>query len=526
MRVSFIAAECEPWAKTGGLADVVDALARAMGAMTSGGSSASGGDASLGAPGIDGQVDVYLPRYRGMNVPQDRILGSSHMRLPDPTRPDGIADVDLIDVAADGYRLRLVDHAPAFDRDGYYGDATGDHPDNAWRFGLLCRAALEAIRADGGTDILHLHDWHTGPALLLRDGPYSGDARLGPAAALLTIHNLAYHGWVPPDRVWLLGLDRPALGSAPGHRPARLAPDGGIDLLRAGIERAELVNTVSPTFAQEALRPEYGMGLDEALRARGDGFFGILNGIDPAVWDPATDTDIAAPYDSASFDGKAACRRDLLQRVGFDPLDDGMVFGAIGRLDPQKGFDLLAAAAPGILAGGARLIVQASGHPSIAEPLRALAGRWPDRVAFIERFDRAVARRIYAGVDAFVMPSRFEPSGQGQMISMRYGTPPVARATGGLVDSIVDVAADGSDGTGFLFGPAEVDALVEACNRAMDLRKVHRDGHWLDLVRRGMARNFSWAAGPTAGYLEAYRRALVLREGMVADWTPAPAGNH
>ena len=503
MRVSFIAAECEPWAKTGGLADVVDALARALAGIRT---PPPGTDAV-----VDGPVDVYLPLYRGTPVPEAKVIARSQLRIPDATLPEGVNEVTLVDVAADGYRLRLVDHPGAFDRDGYYGDAAGDYPDNAWRFGLFCRAALEAIRRDGGTDILHLHDWHTGPALLLRDGAYAGDAALGPAAALLTLHNLAYHGWVPPDRVWLLGLDRPPLDAGSGHRPVAAGPQAGIDLLRAGIERAELVNTVSPTFAAESLRPEFGMGLDALLMERGDAFFGILNGIDPAVWDPATDADIAATYDLADPRGKAACRRDLLPRVGFDPDDDGPVFGAIGRLDPQKGFDLLAAAAPAIVAAGGRLVIQANGDHRIAEPLRDLATKVPRRVAFIERFDRAMARRIYAGADLFVMPSRFEPCGQGQMLALRYGTPPVVRSTGGLVDTVADVDADPVGGVGFRFGPADADSLVAACARAMAYRGDGRSARWDGLVRRAMAADFSWESGSAPRYLAAYALALRLR---------------
>jgi starch synthase len=490
MRVAFIAAECEPYAKTGGLGDVVDALARAVG--------------RAGAT----SVDVYLPRYRGMPVPAGAIRATSHLAVADPTLPGGTNEVALIDLSGDGYRLRLVDHPPAFDRDGYYGDVGGDYADNAWRFGLLCRVALEAIRRDGGTDILHLHDWHACPAILLRDGPYRGDTALGPAATLLTLHNLAFHGWTPADRVWLLGLDRSPSGGAPGRWPEGLAVDPGVDLLRAGIERADLVNTVSPTFAAEALRPEYGMGLDALLRERGDRFFGILNGIDPGVWDPATDLELAAPFSADALEGKAACRADLLARVGLDPDDGGPVLGAIGRLDPQKGFDLLAAAAPALVEEGARLVIQASGDPAIAEPLRVLAASAPSRVAFIERFDRAMARRIYAGADLFVMPSRFEPSGQGQMIALRYGTPPIVRRTGGLADSVVDVDEHPGRGDGFAFGPADASALLDACRRAIAFRGDGRGPDWAALVRHGMATDFSWESGPARAYLAAYRRAL------------------
>jgi len=419
----------------------------------------------------------------------------------------------LIDLAADGYRLRLVDHPPAFDRDAFYGVGTVDFPDNAWRFGLLCRAALEAIRLDGGTDILHLHDWHAGPTVLLRDGPYARDSRLGRAAAILTIHNLAFHGWVPPDRVWQMGLDRPPLEGPYGEWPPSLPAADGVDLLRAGIERAELVNTVSPSFAAEAVRPESGMGLDEVLRARGDRFFGVLNGIDAALWNPASDPQIAASYDRGDRSGKAVCRSALLGAAGFDTGDDHAVFGAIGRLDPQKGFDLLAAATPGLVEAGGRLVLQASGDPAIAEPFRQLARAYPDRVAFVEGFDRVMARRIYAGADLFLMPSRFEPSGQGQMIALRYGTPPVVRRTGGLADSVADVGEDPVRGTGFVFGPAEPEALLEACRRALQFRGDGRGERWAALIDRGMAQDFAWESGPAPRYVEAYRRALALRAG-------------
>ena len=209
------------------------------------------------------------------------------------------------------------------------------------------------------------------------------------------------------------------------------------------------------------------MGLDGALRAKGDRFFGILNGLDTKVWDPATDADQAAPYSREDRSGKATCRADLLTRIGFDPDDDGPVIGMIGRLDPQKGFDLLADAAPTLLERGARLVVQGSGHPELADPFRAIALANPDRVAFIERFDRVMARKIYAGADFFAMPSRFEPCGQGQMIALRYGTPPIVHRVGGLADTVIDETAHPGEGTGFSFTGATVEGLLAACDAAM-----------------------------------------------------------
>ncbi len=489
MRVAFLAAECEPWAKTGGLADVVDALARALGQI--------GGTELEGV----GPIDVYLPRYRGIEVPVDAV--ARRVSIPDPLAAEGVTDVDIIDVAGDGYRLRLVDHPPAFDRSGYYGDADGDYPDNAWRFGLFCRAALEQLRTeDRPPDVLHIHDWHATPALIFRDGDLRGDPALGSAASILTVHNLAYHGWTPAAALGQLGLRAPK---------ARKGSDaGGLDLLRTGIELAELVNTVSPGYAAEALGPEQGMGLDSALRAKGDAFFGILNGLDTDLWDPATDSALAAPYSRADRRGKAECRAALLSEVGLDPGDRGAVLSMIGRLDPQKGFDLLAGAAPALLARGVRLVVLGSGSPELVGSLRELAAARPDRMALLERFDRELARRIYAGTDGFLMPSRFEPCGTGQMIALRYGTPPIVRATGGLRDTVVDETAAPGRGTGFRFEVATPEELVEACDRFLGMFSPG-GAPWEALLDRGMAVDFDWRRSSAPAYLDAYRRAIEIR---------------
>jgi starch synthase len=489
MRVTMIAAESEPWAKTGGLADVVDALARALGRQPGG--------------RVEGPVDVFLPRYRSVDVPKD--AKASAVRVPDAMSADGATEVTIVDVAADGYRLRLVDHPAAFDRPEFYGDAAGDYPDNAWRFGLFCRAALETMRADGRpTDVLSLHDWHAGAAAIFRDRWYRDDPVVGGTAAVMTIHNLAYHGWVPRDRLRELGL-------APGDQGIARDADG-LDLLRAGIERSELANTVSPGFAAEALTPEYGMGLDGVLRAKGDRFVGILNGLDNAVWNPATDTALARNYSAADRTGKAGCRRNLLATVGLDPDDTGPVIGMIGRLDPQKGFDLLTSAAKGLLSRGARLVVLGSGDAKLVAELRVLAELRPDAIALIERFDRVLARKIYAGIDLFVMPSRFEPCGQGQMIALRYGSPPIVRRTGGLRDTVVDELTTPGRGTGFAFDGATPDALFGACDAAITAYEAG-GAAWDGLVSRGMAVDFDWTTGSAPRYVEAFERAIAIRRG-------------
>lgn len=485
IRVAFLAAECEPWAKTGGLADVVDALARALGAV--------GGDA------LDLPVDVFLPRYRTVVVPADRLIGERTVQVADPAAGRAArTSVRIVDVAADGYRLRLVDHPASFDRAGYYGDDRGDFADNARRFGLFCRAALATMEAEGRPpDVLHLHDWHAAPAV-----GYVGSGPGGPAV-LLTVHNLAYHGWTPRDRV-------PELGPEWTRLLARRA--AGLDLLAEAITRADLVNTVSPGFAGEALTPEFGMGLDGVLRSRGDRFSGILNGLDTELWDPATDPVTAAPYSRVDRRGKAACRADLLARLAMDPADRRPVLGMIGRLDPQKGFDLLAEAAPALLADGFRLVVQGSGSPDQVAGLRAVAAEHRDRVAIIERFDREMARRIYAGVDGFLMPSRFEPCGTGQMIALRYGTPPIVHATGGLRDTVRDEHDHPGAGTGFVFRHPTAEGLLWAC-REFGSRYRAGGAAWESLLDRGMAVDFDWRTSSAPAYVDAYQRALALRRG-------------
>ncbi len=498
MRVAFIAAECEPWAKTGGLADVVDALARALG--------------QVGSPDVDGPVDVFIPNYRGVPVPADAT--ARDLAIPDPRVPGGSIAMRTLEAKTHGYRLHLVDHPPAFDREGMYGTPTADHADNAWRFGLLCRAALERLRLEPRPpDLIHIHDWHAVPALLQRNRrvpggmDLPGGSSLSEAAFVLTIHNLAYQGWTPAAQV-------PDLGLGPD-----VVPRGadGIDLLRAGIEGADLVNTVSPGFAAEALTPALGMGLDDALRARGDTFIGILNGLDTDLWDPATDAALAATYSRTDRSGKARCRAALLTELGLDPADGRPVLSMIGRLDRQKGFDLLAAAAPSLLSRGLRLAVLGSGSPDVVAPLRELAATPKGRlgIALVERFDRDLARRMYAGADGFLMPSRFEPCGTGQMIALHYGTPPIVRATGGLRDTVIDVTAQPERGTGFAFENESPSELVDACDRFITAFRPGSAG-WENLLDRGSAVDFDWRSHSAPAYVAAYKRAIAARRVAIA----------
>jgi starch synthase len=472
MRIAMIASECEPYAKTGGLADVVDALSRALGQAGH-------------------EVDVYLPRYRDLDPPQP----ASRLELDVPTGGGRTENVVLWTAQGRGYRLRLVDHPPSFDRPDYYvTDAGVDFPDNGFRFALLSRAALEAMRAeDRPVDVIHVHDWEGAPAVLLRRYRYLDDPVVGGAATVMTCHNLAYHGWVPRAQV-ADQLDLPRFVGAPD----------GVDLLREGILSSDLVNTVSPGFAAESLTAEFGAGVDDALRSLGDRYLGIINGIDTELWNPATDAEISARYSAADLAGKAACRAALCDELELEP--DGPLFAMVSRLDPQKGFDLVAAGARELLAEGARICVLGTGDRKLIGDLSELAasaeGR--GRLAVVARFDRRLARHMYAGADAFLMPSRFEPCGQGQMISLRYGTLPVVRATGGLRDTVIDADESPDAGTGFVFGPAEPVALVEACRRAM--AAIRDPARRRAIQQRGMAVDFSWR-GPARDYAQMYRRA-------------------
>ncbi len=472
MRIAMVASECEPYAKTGGLADVVDALSRALG--------------QLGH-----EVDVYLPRYRGL----DPVEPAEHLDLTVPMGGGRQAAVSVLSAPARGYRLRLVDHPESFDRPDYYVADGVDYPDNGFRFSLLGRAALETMRAEGRpVDIVHAHDWEGAPATLLLRHRYGAMAGLGAPATVLTCHNLAYHGWVPRSQV-ATQLDLPEQVGAPD----------GVDLLREGVLTAHIVNTVSPTYAKESVRPEYGAGLDDALRSLGDRYIGIINGIDTELWNPATDVDLPARYSPANLEGKAVCRAALCAELGLDP--DGPLFAVVSRLDPQKGFDLLAEAAPQLLADRARICVLGTGDHALVEGLRRLAADHPAQLVVEERFDRALARRMYAGADCFLMPSRFEPCGQGQMIAMRYGTVPVVRRTGGLADTVIDTDDQPETGNGFSFDDADPEPFADACRRAM--AALANRPRWREIQARSMAADHSWR-GPARDYVAAFRRAIEI----------------
>ena len=417
----MIASENGRYAKTGGLSDVLGALPRAL--------------ARLGH-----RVDVVIPRYRG--VVQGARIGQ--LRVP---LVGQVADADVYAVIDGNVRNIFIDQPTYFDRDYLYGASGHDYPDNPERFAFLARAALEfAAASKAPYDVIHGHDWQAGlvPVLLTRD--YATHPALRGIPSVFTIHNLAYQGIF--DASWLpkLGLEWDLM------RIDALEFWGRISFLKGGIGFSQVITTVSPRYAQEIQAPEYGFGFDGILRERAASLVGILNGIDYDLWDPARDPHLPVPFDASNVQGKLAAKKRLLELSGLptDPeaLDRPLV-GLISRLVDQKGFDLLAAVGDELPRLDASFVMLGSGERRYEDLWLGLAARYPRLIAAKIGFDEGLAHLIEGGSDLFLMPSRFEPCGLNQMYSLRYGTVPVVRATGGLYDTVRNFDPVSGTGTGF-----------------------------------------------------------------------------
>ncbi len=465
MRVVMLSPEVYPYAKTGGLADVLAALPPA-----------------LAAAGVE--VTVCVPGYRsalraaGTPAPGPRLYApiASRMEAAEIVRVPG-APVPTVLLRADRY----------FDRDGLYGEGGQDYPDNAERFAFFCRAALEWLRAEREPpDVLHVHEWQAALAPAFLRATAALYPELGRVRTVLTLHNLAFQGRFPADHWHVLNLD------ARYFVPEFLEFYGEINFLKAGMVFADALTTVSPRYAAEIQTPAFGEGLDGVLRARGAALRGILNGIDDAVWDPATDPQLPARYRVGDLAGKARCKRALQAELGLDVGDDAPLLGVVSRLAEQKGFDLLAVALPPALeAWDAELAVLGSGEERYERWVHELEARFPGRVGARVGFDEGLAHRIEAGADVFLMPSRFEPCGLNQLYSLRYGTVPIVHATGGLDDSVAEFDPATGTGTGFKFTPYTPDAFLAALERAL---RTRRDpALWARLIANGMAQDFSWS---------------------------------
>ena len=482
LKILFVVAESWPLIKTGGLADIVPPLARAL---------------------IDQghEVRLLMPAYRPV---EEAFAGKAAGRSFEPL--PGLDRVRLIrgKLPEHGIPMWLL-HCPAlYDRPGGpYADSHGrDWWDNSLRFGMLCKTASLFATGRGldgwKADVLHGHDWHTGlvPAYAHFDPQVT-------AGTVFTIHNLAFQGNFDAGVGRLLGV------SPRAFQMDGLEFYGHLSFMKSGLWYADQLTTVSPTYARQVQTEDYGCGMDGVLRKRRDVLTGILNGVDERVWSPDIDPILPARYSATDLAGKARCKLELQDRFGLARGPEIPIIGTVGRMAEQKGWDLLAAAAPALLADKVQFVMVGSGEQALEAKLAALAERHPGAIGLHLGYDEPLSHLVMAGADIFTVPSRFEPSGLTQMYSQRYGTPPVVRHTGGLADSVVEATpkniADGS-GTGFFFVDAEPGALVAALHRAVTLYRGDPEA-WRALQANGMARDFSWRV-PAGAYSEVYEAAL------------------
>jgi starch synthase len=476
LSILMVTPEAHPFAKTGGLAEVSAALPDAL--------------ARLGH-----SVTLVLPRYRDVRVSDGERLQKT-LRFGDRLQPVTIHERRL----SERVTLALIDVPELFDRDGLYGTAGGDYPDNAWRFAVFSRAALEYPRLrQWRPSVIHAHDWQAGLVPVYQKMQLSADPFVGGVPTVFTIHNLAFQGVFPATTF-------PALGLGPEVLDVQgLEFWGNLSYLKGGINFSEKITTVSPGYAKEIVTPELGFGFEGILARRAGDLSGILNGIDTGRWNPTADPFVAASFSAQNLGGKRDAKRALLEVAGL-PADEVAigrpVIGLVSRLTDQKGFDLIAAAAPELMRLDAAWVMIGSGDRRYEDLWRALAAHDPTRVSATIGFDERVAHHIEAGADIFLMPSRFEPCGLNQLYSLRYGTVPVVRATGGLDDTVEDVDASPAGGTGFKFRDYTPAALVQTVERALE---AFRDPErWQRVQRAGMRKDHSWDVS-ARDYVKVYR---------------------
>jgi starch synthase len=455
-RVLMVASEAAPFAKTGGLADVMGCLPPAL--------------VKLGE-----QVAVVLPRYSSAQISEPERIWDAMPLFAGPRV--FVAAIDQI--VAGGVRYLFVDCPPLYGRGGIYGQAGRDYPDNHLRFAALNQAALGIARNIFRTDIFHAHDWQAGMVAPYLRETFAADPTFFGAKCILTIHNLGYQGNFPPGALADVGLNRTLF------HPAGLEFWGQVSFLKAGIVWSDAITTVSPTYAEEIQTPEYGAGMDGLLRGRAAKITGILNGGDYHEWNPETDPYLAAPYSAKDLSGKRAAKKALLEEIGLPVNPARPLIGIVSRLVGQKGFDLMEQIAGELGQEDMALVALGSGEARFEALFRVLARTYPEKFAAAIGYDNALAHRIEAGADMVLMPSRYEPCGLTQIYSLRYGAVPVVRATGGLDDTVDET-------TGFKFREYTGEALLGAIREALAAWK-NREA-WEARMRLGMARDFSWDA--------------------------------
>ena len=473
MRVVFVTPELAPIAKVGGLGDVAASLPRALARL--------GHEVLVIVPGYGDRERIALKRL------------DVRFQVDMDGRP---RSVRLSRARLNNVPTIFIENEDYFDGRGIYGEDGVDYEDNAFRFALFSRAALAAAReVDFSPDVFHVHDWQTALLPVYR----TLDDGAPDAPTVLTLHNMAYQGLGPSDWLERLSLPRELF------RIDGLEFYGRLNFLKGGLVFADRLTTVSPRYAREIQTEAFGAGLEGVLRERADVLDGILNGIEPKDWHPGRDPGLVVPFASTRLAGKQANKEALQRELGLRQAPRVPLLAAIGRLVPQKGFDLLLAAAPRLVEAGAQLVVLGSGNEEMLASFRELAARFPEAVSANRGFQDALGRRIYAGADLFLMPSRYEPCGLGQMIALRYGTIPIVRATGGLADSVRDLDEDEAGGNGFTFEGLDVPSLLDVVGRALGHYEDER--RWRGWVRRAMREDLSWT-GSAAQYVGVYERAV------------------
>lgn len=451
----FLSSEVDPFAKTGGLADVSGSLPLAL-------------------EGKGVQMHLAMPKYRPL------LSSGNEARI------------------GKGIKVYFVENHGYYNRPGLYGEKGKDYPDNLERFSFFCRRSLELLKEKGlRVDLIHCNDWQTALVPVYLKSLFRDDPVLKGIKTLFTIHNLGYQGVFPQEAFEKTGLDRSYF------QIEGLEFYGKVNVLKGGLLFADLLTTVSPTYSREIQTPEFGYGLEGVLSKREEDLFGITNGINEDLYDPATDEKIKKNYTSETPEGKAENKKDLQSLCGLAVKKEMPLIGLISRLADQKGFDLFVPAAESLLKSGFQIVILGTGDEKYETLLRKLGQAHPESLSVHLTFNPVLAQKIYAGSDFFLMPSRYEPCGLGQMISLRYGTIPIVRRTGGLADTIQD--ADAPGGNGFVFSEYRPEDLLGCALRA---RKAYKDKkRWGTLVRGAMTSDFSWDA--SAGkYLDLYRRVL------------------
>jgi starch synthase len=488
MRILFVASEALPYAKTGGLADVIEALPRAL--------------VKLGH-----EVAVFLPRYRGVKA---NSVDLASMTIPQGTR------LRFPAIANGGFhrgvRYFFLDDPFYFDREGIYGDRNREYPDNAERFTEFSRATIELAKQIWMPDVIHCHDWQTAMVPVLLRTSYGDDPVVRNLPVVFTIHNMGYHGIFPRDI-----LDRAGIPAGVFH-PGGIEFFGNVNFLKGGLIYSDYLTTVSRKYAEEIQTSEFGFGLEGVVRTRADRLVGILNGVDYSTWSPERDNLIPMKYSAKNLEGKRACKEALLEE--FKLLKDNPhrpVLGIVSRFADQKGFDLIAKIARDLLHEDVLVAVLGTGERRYEELFRALASDFPGRVGAIIAYDDRLAHLVEAGADIFLMPSRYEPCGLNQIYSLRYGTVPVVRATGGLDDTIESFDLEHGAGTGFKFTEYSAGALMDAIRQA--LHHYSDDGVWKRIQLNGMAKNYSWNTS-AAEYAKLYEAAHAAR-----NQTTVPTSN-